>query len=40
MTNPWVLTVYHADWCGHCKDLLEGGGEWEKLKNMKIKDLI
>lgn len=26
------VQLLHAKWCGHCKTLLKGGGEWEKLQ--------
>lgn len=26
------LQLVHATWCGHCKELLKQGGEWDKLK--------
>lgn len=28
------VLLIHADWCGHCKTLLQSGGVWEQLKNM------
>lgn len=27
------IVLYHASWCGHCKDFREGG-EWDKLKRL------
>ena len=27
-----VLTVIHAEWCGHCKRLLAPGGVWSEVK--------
>lgn len=32
-TGDSVLLL-HADWCGHCKTLLQSGGVWEQLKNL------
>jgi thiol-disulfide isomerase/thioredoxin len=26
------VAVVHAQWCGHCKELLKPGGEWEQAK--------
>lgn len=26
------LVVVHAEWCGHCKELLKEGGVWTKVK--------
>lgn len=28
------VLLLHADWCGHCKTLLQSGGVWEKLKTL------
>lgn len=27
------LVVIHAQWCGHCKELLKSGGVWEEVKS-------
>lgn len=27
------LVVVHAEWCGHCKELLKDGGVWSKVKS-------
>jgi thiol-disulfide isomerase/thioredoxin len=28
--KPITITLFHADWCGHCKNFME---TWESMKN-------
>lgn len=32
--KPDAIQLVHAQWCGHCTELLKAGGEWQQLKAM------
>jgi thiol-disulfide isomerase/thioredoxin len=29
-----AVLLIHADWCGHCKTLMQPGGVWERVKGL------